>query len=340
MINLRDICNQNLSDLSANHFDNLNPTDENGVLLDDSLIMKLIHYQDEIDNQDEIDIIEFLLGTNFGQIYKIISGDPHVLNEIISDFETRFDTRLISKNRGRTAELTNFGKELQKIFDYDSYRSTSSCIAVLNRLDFVSSRPCPYCNIDTIEIINYTDEITDEEKAKALLDLDHFAPRCRFPFLALSFYNLVPSCTKCNQSFKSQLDFRITTHIHPYHNAFDDYFYFTTSVPLIKGMQINSFNMSYKKKQMNGIEFPINSIENLHLIERLETKKEDIMRFFNAISRFNGGANTANVLARKTNTAEYTIEDALLDFGVTSNRNDIHRKELSKVYRDIFLNLS
>lgn len=338
MINLTEISNQDFIDLAANHFDVLNPTDGRGNLLNDSLIMKLVDYQDKLEDQDEIDIIDFLLGPNFDHIFKIVLGNPHQLNEIINDFENQFDPSLISINRGNTADLTNFGKELKKIFDYDSYRSSATCVAVLKSLDFISSRACPYCNIDTIEIINYEDQKTDEEKEKALLDLDHFAPRCRFPFLALSFYNLVPSCTKCNQSFKSQLDFRITTHIHPFHVAFDDYFAFSTDIPLIKGMQPNDFRMAYTKK--NSYVFPTNSIENLKLIERLETKKEDIMRFFNAISRFNHGANTANEIAKDTNTTQYTIEEALMDFGVTNNRNDIHKKVLSKVYRDIFSNLS
>lgn len=340
MINLQEICNQDIAVLASNHFDTLNPTDVNGYLLGSSLIMKLINYQESLEDQDEVDVIDFLLGTNFDQIYKIISGDPQILNSIINDFEAGYDVNIISQDKGRTAELTSFGQELKMIFDYESYRSSQICMDVLKSLEFEKSRPCPYCNIDTIEIIKYDHETTAEEKEKALLDLDHFSARCRFPFLALSFYNLIPSCTKCNQNFKSQLDFRITNHVNPYEIAFDDYFEFSTSIPLIVNMETTKFNIVYKKKSVSGQEFPENSIKDLKLIERLETKKEDVMRFFNAISRFNNGKNTVNELAKKTDTVEYNINDALMDFGVTNNRNDIHRKELTKVYRDIFKNIS
>jgi len=340
MINLKEICDQNLDLLAGNHFDNLNPTDINGYLVEDSLIMKLINYQESIEDQNEKDIITFLLGTNFNQIYTLISGSPEELNSIINDFEANYDTSLISINRGKTAELTSFGNDLKKIFDYETYRSSQTCIEVFKSLEFDKSRPCPYCNIDTIEIVKYEDDTTNEEKEKALLDLDHFSPRCRFPFFALSFFNLIPSCIKCNQKFKSQLDFRVTTHVNPYEIALDDYFEFRTSIPLIVNMEPSDFNITYKQKVHQGVTFPQGSIEDLKLVERLETKKEDIMRFFNAISRFNNGKNTANELAKKTLTLEYSIHDALKDFGVTDNRNDIHRKELSKVYRDIFKNIS
>lgn len=341
MINLKEICDQDITVLASNHFDILNPTDTKGYLLDESLIMKLINYQESLEDQDEIKIIDFLLGPNFEQIYKIISGSPQVLNTIIDDFEIDHNTSLISKNKGKTAELTTLGRDLKRIFDYESYRSSQSCMDVLESLQYDNkSRPCPYCNIDTIETIHYEDEITKEDKEKALLDLDHFAPRCRFPFFALSFYNLIPSCSKCNQKFKSQLDFRITKHVNPYEIAFDDYFEFRTNIPLITNMAITDFNFTYIKKTLNGQQFAADSIKDLKLIERLEAKKEDVMRFFNAISRFNNGNNTANELAKKTNTVEYSIHDALMDFGVTKDRNDIHRKELTKVYRDIFKSIS
>src|SRR5690554_7202562 len=127
MINLKEICDQNLDLLAGNHFDNLNPTDINGYLVEDSLIMKLINYQESIEDQNEKDIITFLLGTNFNQIYTLISGSPEELNSIINDFEANYDTSLISINRGKTAELTSFGNDLKKIFDYETYRSSQTC---------------------------------------------------------------------------------------------------------------------------------------------------------------------------------------------------------------------
>jgi hypothetical protein len=49
---------------------------------------------------------------------------------------------------------------------------------------------CPYCNRNYIFNIPETTRTTCE--------LDHFYDKAAFPFFALSFYNLIPSCKTCN----------------------------------------------------------------------------------------------------------------------------------------------
>lgn len=53
----------------------------------------------------------------------------------------------------------------------------------------IGIKSCVYCNA------NYT--IT-EEKGQAFYDIDHWMPKSRYPFLAISFYNLQPACHTCN----------------------------------------------------------------------------------------------------------------------------------------------
>jgi len=55
---------------------------------------------------------------------------------------------------------------------------------------------CPYCNRN---FINNTDK-----KGKRTCDIDHFFPKKVFPFLAISFYNLIPSCKWCNFTKKDK----------------------------------------------------------------------------------------------------------------------------------------
>jgi len=47
---------------------------------------------------------------------------------------------------------------------------------------------CPYCNRNTIYNLKNNTKRTSE--------LDHFYPQSKYPYFALSFYNLVPSTTK------------------------------------------------------------------------------------------------------------------------------------------------
>lgn len=49
---------------------------------------------------------------------------------------------------------------------------------------------CPYCNRQ------YTFTIDGQKKIRP--QFDHFYPKSRYPYLALSFYNLIPCCPICN----------------------------------------------------------------------------------------------------------------------------------------------
>ena len=73
---------------------------------------------------------------------------------------------------------------------------------------------CPYCNRQYVT--NY--ESDNDEKTSA--DLDHYYCKSRYPFLALSVYNFVPSCQICNTLFKGDKDFYLEEHINPHKGTF------------------------------------------------------------------------------------------------------------------------
>ncbi|MEH7419382.1 HNH endonuclease signature motif containing protein [Neobacillus drentensis] len=51
---------------------------------------------------------------------------------------------------------------------------------------------CPYCNR------NYINNVPTQKKVKRTSELDHFFSKDKYPFLAMSFFNLVPVCPSCN----------------------------------------------------------------------------------------------------------------------------------------------
>ena len=75
---------------------------------------------------------------------------------------------------------------------------------------------CPYCYRSYIGVI-------EEEKGKRAItpDLDHFYPKSKYPFLAVTLSNLIPSCLFCNQRAKNATDFYKTS-IYPPNKIFDD----------------------------------------------------------------------------------------------------------------------
>lgn len=67
---------------------------------------------------------------------------------------------------------------------------------------------CPYCNR------HYIFSIGNSRKVSA--QFDHFYSKVTYPYLALSFYNLIPCCPDCNRA-KGEKDVKI----NPYAEGFD-----------------------------------------------------------------------------------------------------------------------
>ena len=52
---------------------------------------------------------------------------------------------------------------------------------------------CPYCGREKINMAE------EEERTDSKPPIDHFLPKSKYPFLAMSYYNLIPCCTFCNE---------------------------------------------------------------------------------------------------------------------------------------------
>jgi len=80
-----------------------------------------------------------------------------------------------------------YEKEWDKIKDYDRYTF----------VDKHKLKTCPYCNRNYIFIV-------DENTGRLRPEIDHFFPKSKYPYLAMSFYNLIPSCQICNHTKKDK----------------------------------------------------------------------------------------------------------------------------------------
>lgn len=69
---------------------------------------------------------------------------------------------------------------------------------------------CPYCNRQYTFTVN---RVTRSIRPQ----LDHFYPKSIYPYFALSFYNLIPSCSECNRIKKD-----VQLPINPYESDFGD----------------------------------------------------------------------------------------------------------------------
>ncbi len=67
---------------------------------------------------------------------------------------------------------------------------------------------CPYCERNYVNVIQNNTLLIKT-------DLDHFYAKSKYPFLAATIDNLIPSCQVCNMRLKKEKDFHLKKHSHP-----------------------------------------------------------------------------------------------------------------------------
>jgi hypothetical protein len=78
----------------------------------------------------------------------------------------------------------------------------------------LSVRTCVYCNASLAVVANIAyykrKKTISVRRRKATFELDHVLPKSKYPFLATTFFNLIPCCANCNKSKSSTpIDFNI-----------------------------------------------------------------------------------------------------------------------------------
>lgn len=120
----------------------------------------------------------------------------------------------------KTKRHKELHKQLKHIFIrlYSAFTSQDNvvegenmCVAY-KTLNILNLRVCPYCNRA------YTFAVYGEKK-NVRPQFDHFYDKVTYPTLALSYYNLVPSCPICNHTKRSD-----SLKINPYFDEFEGTF--------------------------------------------------------------------------------------------------------------------
>lgn len=110
---------------------------------------------------------------------------------------------------------------------------------------------CLYCNDEPIQTIG--------RRAKIRPDLDHFYPRTKFPFLAVTLSNLIPSGKICNQSYKRNKD--MIGYEHPFVGGVGQPRVFHLVSPIGEGVTEHNFSVTVLgqggKLDLNLSEFEI-----------------------------------------------------------------------------------
>jgi len=239
----------------------------------------------------------------------LIKGKPNLLLKIHQKFDREVNQdfeklKICFKERGYENQFQKkYGKEFLEKIGIDT---------------------CIYCNR------NYTLQLV-EDRARA--ELDHWFPKESYPILALSFYNLIPSCHSCNHIKHSNSpnggwENALTNINHPYiedKTATFSFSYFYRSINHPKTIIKSSSDKAKKSIEFSKIDKIYESQSSRELKDLLDL-------------RYKYSNNYLDILLNKTFTREFYMskEEAYrMVFGIEINEEDYHKRPFSKFKKNI-----
>lgn len=174
---------------------------------------------------------------------------------------------------------------LDNIFRYDRYSKRMTVVTILKKMKVTV---CPYCNRQYIFTLL---------SGKARPQLDHYYPKSKYPYLALSLYNMIPSCSICNMA-KSSLDTVKSPILYPFDEEMGNEVKFEIKkkkngnfVRMLQGIS-SEFVLDINSENAVNEQVVINQVEKLHLGELYNEHKEYVMdiiksKYVNSPERIN-----------------------------------------------------
>ncbi|MES2573803.1 MAG: hypothetical protein V4572_02570 [Bacteroidota bacterium] len=193
---------------------------------------------------------------------KILTETPKGLESIINAFESKGHQDKIYDLT--TKKLTPFGEQLKVIFNYKGFRESKKAIWFA---DSIKMKSCTTCNTQ------YTLKTSQVTGVKLLFHLDHYFPKSVYPYLSLSYYNLIPCCASCNMS-KSNKPFTLIQNIHPYIESFHNIAKFKLDKASLADFLIDP------NKNEDKIKYSVESRAKYFGNTVFETKLENYLREF------------------------------------------------------------
>ena len=270
-------------------------------------------------------------------IDEILLATPEKLEDIVKYYESNIKSTTGYNDEQFKSDFNYLIKKSSGIYSIFSstnklkYRDNSG-YKVINAkfiIDELDIKVCPYCNR------NFIYSAGD----RRICQFDHYYPKEHYPFLAISFYNLIPSCASCNFNKKSQKD----KHYNPYNKKHDfDNIYFSINqkkyLPFLKEEDIEiklETKSNHEKIILQNHKEKIFLLDKLYerhrdyaleILKKREIYSEDFIN--ELIERFGHSGIFKNPL-----------ELLQLIFGNYIEENDFLKRPLSKFHHDIIKEL-
>jgi hypothetical protein len=289
----------------------------------DGLKKKIISESKTVRNKDDLKFINFLQK----RLKTIVKGDINRLKKI--QYIIEVNHKKVWKKIKSYNESAPKGKKrkfiytiLKKIFityGYENIISKEIAYKILKKIDV---KVCPYCNINYISFSG-----TNDNKG-IRPELDHFYPKSHYPYFAVSFYNLIPSCRNCN-ALKS--------------NSFSK----ELKSPYAISKNNDDFKFKYIAKNINILSTNLNNIEKG--IDKITFQKKIVAnnKMFHLEDLYQVHKDVVAEIIWKNRNFPNALKDSYRSFGITkkeayriifcnySDANEFNKRPLSKLTYDI-----
>jgi hypothetical protein len=230
-----------------------------------------------------------------------------------------------------------FHKDVTEALLFDKIKKNKGFLKLYQTLNIKS---CVYCNalLSVVVDVEYYKtrregryEVGDVKKRKAYFDVDHAYPKSKYPFLAISFFNLYPSCANCNRR-KSNNETEFKLFIENGDNI-DNYEFLLTKESKDKYLVSKDYSvLDFEFHRKDGNE---NNHNSEFLIDKIYQTQKDIIEEL-AIKSELYSESYKNELTKSFSSlfSDTSIINRLL-IGNYDKPEDIHKRPLSKFTQDI-----
>lgn len=213
-----------------------------------------------------------------------------------------------------------YKKIIEGVFDYSRWFSVKkvNMYCAYNLAQNLNINTCCYCNR------LYTKTVTQDKNKITRPQFDHWFPKEQYPLLALSFYNLIPSCAVCNTSLKNTATMSLTDYMHPYVDTKENYLF---------SFVMKTHN-SYDFKVKDGGNPRVKNTMDLFKVQEIyETHMDEIDDLVSIKRKYSESYlhNLRTIL--KVNISDDELYR--LAFSTYKNEPDFEKRPLSRMKRDL-----
>lgn len=166
--------------------------------------------------------------------------------------------------------------------------------------------------------------------------LDHFYDKATYPYLALSFHNLIPSCNTCNSSQgKGSKPFSLETHLHPYEKGFEGILRFNTNITKLEDLiddNNKDIDIVFKEIPDTNLGQAKNNVADFALDKQYKVHKDLVRDFLKLGIRYYSNPTVYDYTGLFKDKMESI---RIMLGGLFIDEKDLHKEVLSKLKRDI-----